>query len=102
LADTDLLPPSLWNRFFATLSRYWSNNSNNKNQNKKYFFASVFKVVVNENEEGGGGRRGVERLATVRRWFPTEVIDVCLLFNVAVVFSLLFFRFPCKGQLLGD
>ncbi len=36
---------------------------------------------------------GVGRLATVQRWFRTVVIDVCLLFNVAVVFSSKYFHF---------
>ncbi len=35
------------------------------------------------NEKGGG----VGRLATVQRCFRTVAIDVCLLFNIAVVFS---------------
>jgi hypothetical protein len=47
--------------------------------------------------------RGVGELASVRRWFRTVAIDVCLLFNVAVVFSLKYFRFLfCKAQIIGD
>ncbi len=45
------------------------------------------KVVGNEKGEGVG------RLATVWRWFQTMEIDVCLLFNVAIVFSSMYFRF---------
>jgi len=37
--------------------------------------------------------RGVRRLATVQRWYRTVAINVCLLFNVAVVFSSKYFRF---------
>jgi hypothetical protein len=37
--------------------------------------------------------RGTEKLASVRRWYRTVAIDVCLLFNVVVVFSLTYFRF---------
>jgi hypothetical protein len=37
--------------------------------------------------------RGVGKLASVRRWFWTVAIDVCLIFNVAVVFSCKYFRF---------
>ncbi len=37
--------------------------------------------------------RGVGKLASVRRWFQTVAIDVCFLFNVAVVFSSKYFRF---------
>jgi hypothetical protein len=37
--------------------------------------------------------RGVGKLASVRRWFRTVAIYVCLLFNVAVDFSLKYFRF---------
>ncbi len=37
--------------------------------------------------------RGVGKLASVRRWFRTVAIDVCLLFNIAVVFSSKYFRF---------
>jgi hypothetical protein len=37
--------------------------------------------------------RGFGRLATVQRWFWTVAIDVCLLFNVAVVFSSKYFHF---------
>jgi hypothetical protein len=41
-------------------------------------------------------------MATVRRWFQTMAIDVCLLFNVAVVFFNVF-QFPlCKAKLIGD
>ncbi len=47
------------------------------------------KVVGNEK----GGESGLGRLATVRRWFQTMAIDVCLLFNVVVVFSSMYFRF---------
>jgi hypothetical protein len=45
-------------------------------------FGCNLKVVG--NEKGGGS--GLGRLATVRRCFRTVAIDVCLLFNVAVVF----------------
>ncbi len=43
-------------------------------------------------------------MATVRRWFQTMAINVCLLFNVAVVVRFFnVFPFPlCKAQLLGD
>jgi hypothetical protein len=34
-----------------------------------------------------------DKLASVRRWFRTVAIDVCLLFNVTVVFSSPYFRF---------
>jgi hypothetical protein len=45
--------------------------------------------------------RGVGKLASVRRWYRTVTIDVCILFNVVVVFLL--FPFPvCKAQLIGD
>jgi hypothetical protein len=37
--------------------------------------------------------RGVGKLASVRRWYRTVAIDVCLLFNVVVVFALTYFRF---------
>jgi hypothetical protein len=37
--------------------------------------------------------RGFGMLASVRRWFRTEAIDVCLLFNVTIVFSSIYFRF---------
>jgi hypothetical protein len=38
--------------------------------------------------------RGVEKVASVRRWFRTVAIDVCIIFlNVAVVFSSKYFRF---------
>jgi hypothetical protein len=37
--------------------------------------------------------RGVGKLASVRRWFRTVAIDVCLLFKVAVVFSSKYFHF---------
>jgi hypothetical protein len=37
--------------------------------------------------------RGVGKLISVRRWFGTVAIDVCLLFNVAVNFSSKYFRF---------
>jgi hypothetical protein len=33
------------------------------------------------------GGEGVGRLATVRRWFPSVVIDACLLFYVIIVLS---------------
>jgi hypothetical protein len=36
---------------------------------------------------------GVGKLASVRRWYQTLAINVCLLFNVVVVFSLAYFRF---------
>jgi hypothetical protein len=39
-----------------------------------------------KNEEVG-------KLASIRRWFRTVAIDVCLLFNVAVVFSLKYLCF---------
>ncbi len=38
-------------------------------------------------------RGGVGKQATVKIWFRTVAIDVCLIFNVAVVFSLKYFRF---------
>jgi hypothetical protein len=37
--------------------------------------------------------RGIEKLASVRRWYRTVAIDVCLFFNVVVVFSLTYFLF---------
>ncbi len=37
--------------------------------------------------------RRVWKLASVRRWFWTVAINVCLLFNVAVIFSWKYFRF---------
>jgi hypothetical protein len=37
--------------------------------------------------------RGFGKLASVRRWFRTVVMDVCLLFNVAIDFSSKYFRF---------
>jgi hypothetical protein len=46
----------------------------------------TLKVVDNEKGGGPGGW-------TVRRCFRTMAIDVCLLFNVAVVFSSTYFRF---------
>ncbi len=33
-------------------------------------------------------KRGVEKLASVRRWYQTVAIDICLLFNLVLVFSL--------------
>jgi hypothetical protein len=36
---------------------------------------------------------GLGRLATVQRWYRTVAINVCLLFNVAVVFSSKYVRF---------
>jgi hypothetical protein len=46
---------------------------------------------------------GVEKLASVRRWFWTVAIDVCLIFNVAAVFSSKYFRFlVCTAQFIGD
>jgi hypothetical protein len=41
------------------------------------------------NEKGGG----VKKQATDRIWFRTVAIDVCLIFNVAAVFSSTYFRF---------
>jgi hypothetical protein len=47
--------------------------------------------------------RGVGKLPSVRRWFRTVAIDVCLLFNVAVVFSFEVFPFSvCKAQIIGN
>ncbi len=45
--------------------------------------------------KGSGKRkiRVVGNLATVRRWFRTVAIHVCLIFNVAVVFSSMYFCF---------
>jgi hypothetical protein len=37
--------------------------------------------------------RGVRSLATVRIWYRTVVIDVCLFFDGPVVFSATYFRF---------
>ncbi len=37
--------------------------------------------------------RGVEKLANVRRLYPTEAIDVWLFFYEVVVFSATYFRF---------
>ncbi len=42
---------------------------------------------------------GVKKQATVRIWFRTVAIDVCLMFNVAVVFSST--EIVCKAQLIG-
>jgi hypothetical protein len=39
--------------------------------------------------------REVGRLATVQRWYRTVAINLCLLFNVAVVFSTKYFLFLC-------
>jgi hypothetical protein len=36
---------------------------------------------------------GSQEAASARRWFWTVAIDVCLFFNVAVVFSSKYFRF---------
>jgi hypothetical protein len=36
---------------------------------------------------------GVGKLASVRWWYRAVGIDVCLLFNVVVVFSLTYFPF---------
>jgi hypothetical protein len=36
---------------------------------------------------------GVKKQATVRLWFRPGAIDVCLIFNVSVVFSSTYFRF---------
>jgi hypothetical protein len=49
--------------------------------------------------EGGG------KLASVRRWFRIMAIDVCLLFNVSVVFSSKYFRFlfvKAIGMKIGE
>jgi hypothetical protein len=53
---------------------------------KKYCKCTL-KVVTNEKCGGVG------KLASVRRWFRTVAINVCLIFNVAVVFSSKYFRF---------
>jgi hypothetical protein len=45
---------------------------------------------------------GVKKQATVRIWFRTVAIDVCLIFNVAVVFSSTSFRFLFVKLSLGD
>ncbi len=37
--------------------------------------------------------RGIGKLASVRKWFRTVAIHVCLIFNVPVVFSSKYFRF---------
>ena len=54
---------------------------------KIFTLGHLSKVVTNEK------RRGVEKLASVRRLFRTVAIAVCLLFNVAVIFSSKYFRF---------
>jgi hypothetical protein len=54
---------------------------------KIFTLGHLSKVVTNEK------RRGVEKLASVRRWYRTVVIDVCLLFNLVLIFSLKNFRF---------
>jgi hypothetical protein len=55
-----------------------------------YVFLSVREYLkVVGNEKGGG----VKEQATVRIWFRTMAIDVCLIFSVAVVFSSTYFRF---------
>jgi hypothetical protein len=38
-------------------------------------------------------KEGVQKLASVRRWYRTGAIDVCLLFTLALDFSLKYFRF---------
>jgi hypothetical protein len=38
-------------------------------------------------------KEGVEKLASVLRWYRTVAVDVCLLFNLILVFSLKYFRF---------
>jgi hypothetical protein len=45
--------------------------------------------------KGSGSRkiRGVGNLATVSRWFQDVAIDVCLIFNVAIICSSKYFRF---------
>jgi hypothetical protein len=40
-------------------------------------------------------KEGVGKQATVRIGYRTVAIDVCLLYNVAVVFSATYFRFLC-------
>ncbi len=47
--------------------------------------------------------REVGKLASVQRRFRTGAIDVCLIFNVAVVFSSNYFRFWFfTAQIIGD
>ena len=46
--------------------------------------------------------RGVKKQATVRIWFRTMAIEVCLIFIVAVVFSSTYFRFLFVKLLIGD
>ncbi len=36
---------------------------------------------------------GFKKQSTVRIWFRTVAFDVCLIFNVAVIFSSTYFRF---------
>jgi hypothetical protein len=42
---------------------------------------------------GLGKGRGIGKQATFKRWFRTGAIDVCLVFNVPVVFSSTYFPF---------
>ncbi len=52
-------------------------------------WVNLVTLKVVGNEKGGG----VKKQATVRIWFRTVAIDVCLIFNVVVVFSTTNFRF---------
>ncbi len=54
-----------------------------------FYLLGCLKVVT--NEKWGGGR--VEKLASVRRLYRIVVIDVCLFFYEAVVFSATYFCF---------
>jgi hypothetical protein len=49
-------------------------------------------------------RDGGRKQATFRRWFRTVAIDICLVFNVPVVFSSTYFRFllvKLSSQVIG-
>jgi hypothetical protein len=51
---------------------------------------NMIKPGNNKTNEKGGG---VKKQATVRIWFRIVAINVCLIFNVAVVFFSTYFRF---------
>ncbi len=56
---------------------------------------TMYTIKRAKHLKGSGYRKitGVWDLATVRRWFQTVAIDVCFIFNVAVVCSSKYFRF---------
>ncbi len=61
----------------------------------------VVSVQIIKDPDPGGSLKvvgneklgGVKRLAPGRRWYRTVAINVCLLLNVAVIFSSAYFRF---------